>query len=360
MEESLNYKSLFDAELATLPILIARWEDDPNNAFIVYQNDILSDKIGLWTDKTLLELLNELTEGNGEKMLTKLIDDNKLTFSFKIKDLEMKYHSRLGLNHIQITISDNTEINRLRDIEQRSKLIDTFLMIGSHELKTPINGIIGITSLLQEEETNVEKKDMLNMITEAANTLDNVVLKMLRQIYSYKTSNLINAVVDVKVGAVIKESLPLFMKYLKGRDILKENIQLNDTKEIRLPEGYINDILLELAINLKRNTPPGGKIKILTFDEKNNVHLVIENYGMGIPEKDLEKVFEPFYLHQNSMNHSSGYEYGQAGVGMGLAILKRIVDQANGKVWFENILPYEEGKENIVRLTIVLPTNKQD
>lgn len=355
MEELLNYKSLFDTGLATLPILIASWDDTPVNAFIVYQNDILKDKIGLWTDKTLLEFLTELSQGNGRNMLAKLIENKELTFSCKINDLEMKYHSRMGPNHIQITISDNTEINRLRDIEQRSKLIDTFLMIGSHELKTPLNGIIGITSLLQEKETNLEKKDMLDMVVHAANTLDNVVLKMLRQIYSYKPNNLINAVVDVKVGTVIKESLPLFVKYLKGRDIVMDNIQLNDTKEIRLPEGYINDILLELAINLKRNTPPGGKIKILTFDKKNNVHLVIENYGMGIPEKDLEKVFYPFYLHQNSMNHSSGYEYGQAGVGMGLTILKRIVDQSGGKVWFENILPYEEGKENIVRLTIVLP-----
>ena len=355
MEEISNYKSLFDADLATLPILIAKWKDTPNNAFIVYQNKILKDKIGSWIDRSLLELLSELYEGNGKEMLAKLLAENELIFSCKIKGLELKYHSRVGPDHIQITISDNTEINRLRDIEQRSKLIDTFLMIGSHELKTPLNGIIGITSLLQEEETNHEKKEMLDMVTDAANTLDNVVLKMLRQIYSYKTSNLINAVVDVKVGTVIKESLPLFMKYLSGRDFSMENIQLNDTKRIRLPEGYLNDMLLELVINLKRNTPHGGNIKISTFNKESNVHLVIENQGMGIPEIDLKKVFEPFYLHQNSMNHSSGYEYGQAGVGMGLTILKRIVDQADGKVWFENVLPYEEGTENIVKLTIILP-----
>tara|TARA_B100001971_G_C18234348_1_gene566102 strand:+ start:1715 stop:2209 length:495 start_codon:yes stop_codon:yes gene_type:complete len=153
MEESFNHKSLFDAGLATLPILIAKWNDTPDNAFIVYQNDIIVDQIGLWTGKSLLDLLTELSEGNGEKLLTKLIEENELIFPCKIKDLEMKYHSRMGPNHIQITISDNTEINRLRDIEQRSKLIDTFLMIGSHELKTPLNGIIGISSFLQETET---------------------------------------------------------------------------------------------------------------------------------------------------------------------------------------------------------------
>lgn len=356
MEVLSDYKTLFDAELATLPILIAKWNDTPKNAFIVFQNTKLRHKIGLWIDRSLHELLSELHEGNGDELLAKLIEDSELTFSCKIQGLEMKYHSRMGPDHIQITISDNTEINRLRDIEQRSKLIDTFLSIGSHELKTPLNGIIGITSLLQEEETNNTKKEMLNMITEAANTLDNVVLKMLRQIYAYKTSDLINAVVDVKIGTVIKESLPILMKYLNGMDIMN-NIQINDTKEIRLPEGYLNDILLELVINLKRNTKPGGKIKISTFDNENNVHLVIENQGMGIPEMELEKVFEPFFIHQNNMNHSSGYEYGQAGVGMGLTILKRIVDQAGGKVWFENLLPYEEGIENIVRLTIILPAS---
>ncbi len=355
MEELINTKSLFDPSLATLPILIASWDDKPHNAYFIYQNEILRDKIGLWIDKSLLELLNKLSDGNGDKLLSKLINDHELKFSCKINDLELKYHSRMGPEHFQITISDNTEINRLRDIEQRSKLIDTFLMIGSHELKTPLNGIIGITSLLQEEETDQEKKDMLGMVNHAAGTLDNVVLKMLRHIYSYKTSNLINAVVDVKVVDLIKKSLPLFKKYLKGRDFLTDNVQLNDTKVIRLPEGYLDDILLEIAINLRRNTPAGGKVKILTFDKNKNVHLVFENHGTGIPVEDLDRVFEPFYIHQNSMNHSSGHEYGQAGVGMGLTILKRIVEQAGGNVWFENMLPYKEGKENIVRLTVVLP-----
>ncbi len=63
----------------------------------------------------------------------------------------------------------------------------------------------------------------------------------------------------------------------------------------------------------------------------------------------------PFFLHQNHLNHSSGYGYGQSGAGMGLTILKRYIFQANGKVWFANESDYEEGKDNLVKLHLLLP-----
>lgn len=360
MENTINHTSSFNPDLATLPILIADWDDSPYNARIVYQNNVLQNDIGYWKDHTLLELLDGMCEGNGNTLLNTLIEEGELSFPCKVKNLEIKFHSRLATDHIQITISDNTEINRLRDIEHRSKLIDTFLNIGSHELKTPLNGILGMSSLLREEEKDEGKKELLDLIINSAVTLDNVVLKMLRQIYSYKEKDIITAIVELNVGKTIEQSLPIFKNCLTGRDFSANDIMISDKLNVQFPEGYLNDILLEIAINLRRNTPPKGKVRISTFDKDNEVHIVIENEGTGIPEKDLKKVFEPFYRHQDKMNHSSGYEYQQAGAGMGLTILKRNVETAGGKVWFENMLPYEEGKENIVRLTIVLPSAQQD
>jgi signal transduction histidine kinase len=280
-----------------------------------------------------------------------------LSFSCNFNNLDLVCYAFKGVNHIQISITDITELNELRDVEQRTKLIDSFLMIGSHELKTPLNGILGISSLLITEEADQEKKELLEMIISAAQTLDSVVLKMLRQIYSYKIDDVITAVVDVNVGQVIQKSLPIFNNCLRGRNFVMDNIHLHDTLTVRLPEGHLNDILLEIAINLQRNTPPNGDVFIKTFDQDNIVHIVVENQGMGIPDEDLEKVFEPFYLHQESMNHSSGYEYGKSGMGIGLTILKRNVEQAGGKVWFKNKYKYEKGKENCVILNIELPVN---
>ncbi|NQU35898.1 MAG: HAMP domain-containing histidine kinase [Bacteroidetes bacterium] len=350
-----NSKSLFDPNMATLPILIAEWDDSPMDALITYQNNILRNEIGSWVDKSLLELFDKLSGGSGKMVLKKLVNEGVLALPCKIDKMEVKVHSRLGPKHIQITITDNTEINRLRDIGQRSKLIDTFLMIGSHELKTPLNGIIGISSLLKEEEDDYSKSEMLDLIINSGQGLNDVVIKMLNQIYSSKSNSIVNAIVNQNVGDSIMKSLPMFNKYLQDRDFNIENLHLNDKLFIQLPEGNLTDILTEIAINLRRNTPPNGKVTFSTYDEKGEVILIVENEGFGIPETDIKRVFEPFYRHQDKMYHSSGYEYQQAGAGMGLTILKRNVENAGGRVWFENSYPYEQGKQNRVKLYIILP-----
>ena len=147
----------------------------------------------------------------------------------------------------------------------------------------------------------------------------------------------------------------MFKKYLKNRSFDHINIELKDKLLVSLPEGNLSDILTEIAINLRRNTPPNGKVKISTYDKNNEVHLIVENEGIHIPEKDLTKVFEPFFRYQDSMNHSSGYEYQQAGAGMGLTIMKRNIINAGGRVWFENKPCNEIGKLASIKLTIVLP-----
>ncbi len=55
------------------------------------------------------------------------------------------------------------------------------------------------------------------------------------------------------------------------------------------------------------------------------------------------------------MNHSSGYEYGEGGMGMGLAIIKKYMDQVGGNVWFENSGDYVPGKDNMVAMHLVFP-----
>jgi signal transduction histidine kinase len=348
-------KAKFDPELATLPIMTAQWSTDPTDAVINYQNNILKRELGNWINQTVIKLFDKLNNGKGIDVMNQLVEEGKLALPGKLNELEIKIHSRLADSHIQITIIDNTEINRLRDIEQRSELINSFLMIGSHELKTPLNGIIGISSILKAEEECANKAEMFDLIINSGKALDNVVIKMLKHIYSYKSNNLISSIVILNIGETIISMSSLFNKYLHDRNFTINAKLLLDSQFVKFAEGDLKDILTEVAINLRRNTPPDGNVTISTFDQKNEVHLVIENECYGIPEDELEKVFEPFYRFQNKMQHSSGYEYNQAGAGMGLTILKRIVEKFNGKVWFENKYPYNSNKLNLLKLEIVFP-----
>ncbi len=355
METLANKSSLYDPDLATLPIMIAEWNTSIFDAIITYQNEVLKNSIGRWIDSSILELFNKLSDGRGKNLLLKLKREGALALPCKINNMEIKVHSRLTTEHIQITITDNTELNRLRDLEQRSKIIDSFLMLGSHELKTPLNSIIGMTNLLIDEEENEENKELLQLILDSGNNLNRVVIKMMKHIYSYQPQDAINSIEDVNIGESIIKFITFFHKHLKDRNFKLDKSFLLDKLNVKLPEGSVSDIFTEIAINLRRNTPPAGTISIRSYDKLDNVYLEIENQGSGIPESELERVFEPFHRYQNSMNHSSGYEYNQAGVGLGLTILKRTIENAGGKIWFKNKYPDKSDIPNAVVLTIKLP-----
>ena len=92
MEDTINYTSIFNPDLATLPILIADWDDSPHNARIVYQNSILQNHIGYWKNRMLIEFLDGICAGDGSKLINILIEEGELSIPCKVKDLEIKLH----------------------------------------------------------------------------------------------------------------------------------------------------------------------------------------------------------------------------------------------------------------------------
>ncbi len=349
-------ENLFDSELAILPIMTATWETDPMDAIIQYQNKILRNKIGLWKGRRIIDLFNVVSSGSGEKMLKELIEKKKISMPGLINDLEVKFHSRMGSKHIQLTISDNTEINRLRDSNKRNEIISSFMDVSSHELRTPLSIILGYIPFLLEFKSDQKKfEHTIDVIEKNAQKLNHIVNDIFKLIYENDMKLLKQRKVKCNIGECIAGAFDMFEDYLSNYEFSHDNLNLNDTKMVKIAQINLNAILNEIMINLRRNTPPGGKIEIKTFDENSDVHLRIGNECKGIPPEFLEKVFNPFFRYQDPAHHSTGYEYGKGGVGMGLAILKKFVIQVKGKVWFENKFAYEANKGNVVVMHIVFP-----
>lgn len=357
LKSKMNYKKLFDADLAVLPIMLAEWQNTFEDAIIVYQNPQSIVKFGNLKGRTFKSIFFEICSENSAESYEKLQKNKKkICLAGKLNGIDVKLHSRSYGKVIQASISDNTEIFETRDKKQRAEIIESFLMIGSHELKTPLNGIMGISSLLLEKNLDKDTLSMLKLIYKSSTTLNNVVDKMLTNIYNHKNSDIINVVEEINISDSIMESWPLIKHYLCDHEFFLKNLSLNNTKSVHLPKGVFDDIIMEILINLKRNTKPGHRISISTFDKKESVLLKIENQSIGIPPEYLKKVFDPFFRYQDRMNHSSGFDFGKAGMGMGLTIVKRYIGQIGGKIWFENKYEYEEGKENVVILNIEFPT----
>ena len=120
---------------------------------------------------------------------------------------------------------------------------------------------------------------------------------------------------------------------------------------VEIDTDKIMQVIDNIMNNAIKYSPDGGKIEVHLMETHNNVVLSISDEGLGIPKKDLEKVFERFYRVDKARARQQG------GTGLGLAISKEVMKAHQGQIWVESVegkgstfyisLPYEPYEEDI-------------
>ncbi len=217
--------------------------------------------------------------------------------------------------------------------EELSRLKSSFLANMSHELRTPMVAILGFAELLSERLTDPEEKEMAETINKGGRRLTNTLnlILELSRVEASKTevhitpvniSDTSSSLVKLYKQAAIKENLKLIS------DLNPEVIALVD---ITMFEKIV-DNLLQNAIKYTHK----GEVKVMTGYEKTNqdeyAFMKVQDTGIGIPEKMLESIFEPF--RQVSEGRNRHYE----GTGLGLSITKKYTDLMNGYITVDSKL----------------------
>ena len=111
----------------------------------------------------------------------------------------------------------------------------------------------------------------------------------------------------------------------------------------------IEQVVMNIVSNAIKYTPDGGKIDITVGQSGKNVFVRVSDNGIGIPEKDLPRLFERFYRVDKARSRESG------GTGLGLSIAKEILNQLKGDIRIESV--YGEGTDAIITLPAADPQN---
>ena len=203
----------------------------------------------------------------------------------------------------------------------------------SHELKTPIHGIAGISNhLLQYWDRTDEqgKKKCLKAIVEASDTLASIVNSMLDKRSDEGNINFNYAEIDLVqlVKSSIEKCINLYLNRSELNiifdSILSECIMNVDT-------FWINQLLINLmsnAINGSRYCKMIVSMKLEEVDGLNKCTISVKDEGVGIPQENLVKIFQPFYRRSNLA--------GSRGTGLGLAICREIAEAHGGKIFASN------------------------
>jgi PAS domain S-box-containing protein len=231
-------------------------------------------------------------------------------------------------------VSENKKATwELQKAHERERLKTEFMSVISHELRTPLTPIQGYTDLLlsghpgainddQRKALTVIKKQSKMLLALIDSVLDITRVEYGRKIDIKKEPVVLNEIIeDVMDG----------MKFQFQEKEIQPAVDLSpEIQAILADESKISRVISNILGNALKFTPKKGHIGIKTTKIGPDVRIEIKDSGIGLEAVNLEKIFEKFYQVDSSYTRSVG------GIGMGLAIVREIVEAHGGKVWAES------------------------
>jgi len=332
----------------------ALWMSDENGA-ITYVNQTWID----WTGRPFEEhmgdgwtifIVEEDRKRAGDKFLTDLNNRNFYEVEFRLKHADGTVRWCVANGKPQNNedgtfrgyIGSCVDITEQKNLQQQK---DDFIGIASHELKTPVTSIKAYTQVLEL------------MLSKVGETKESTLIKRMDKQVNRLTS-LIGDLLDVtKINSgrlQFNDTEFDFNSYL--HEII-DDLQRTSAKH-RLIEDFeptgivfadkdrIGQVVANLITNAIKYSPRSDKIIIHTSCQGGELHLCVQDFGIGIPENNLNKVFEQFYRVSGDVQHTF------PGLGLGLYISSEIIQREGGRIWVKS----KEGQGSI--FCFALPLRK--
>ncbi len=237
----------------------------------------------------------------------------------------------------------------IQDITEHIKL-DTmrteFVADVSHELKTPITSIMGYSDTLLEDDCDKEtSQKFLRNISSQAKRMGELVSDLLT-LSRYDSDMIVNRDQEFNLGELVKSTYESLSFEIDKKNQKAECFVTADVPNVVADKAGIERVITNILTNAIKYTPENGEIKIYVGFVYNDAYIKVIDTGIGIPEEDIEKVFERFYRVDKARTREMG------GTGLGLSIAKEILEKNNSKINIKSELG--KGTEVVIRI----PTKK--
>lgn len=216
------------------------------------------------------------------------------------------------------------------ELARATRLKDEFLANMSHELRTPLNVILGVSEGLLDEaygSLNEGQKKFIYKIEKSGKHLLELIEDIL-DIAKIESGKLELQISQTKVINLCEASLAFVQQLATKKDIKLITLIEGDLEEITLDVRRVRQILINLLNNAVKFTPNGGRVtlEVNASQADRTVYFKVKDTGIGIAQENISKLFQPFVQIDSSLNRQ------YSGTGLGLALVRRIVEMHGGTV----------------------------
>ena len=270
----------------------------------------------------------------------KAVSESDLSYELAISPKRADEFGRLAASYHSMA-TQLAELNRLRA---------EFISVASHELKTPINVIIGYLELLQENiygELTPKQREICQTIAKQANSLTRLIKRLL-DISRFEASGGKLDPREIELRKYIANLEQSFNVLASQRNITFSVRYGNDLPEkVFWDEDRINEVLGNLLSNAFKFTPRDGKVDLeISSDAAEQIRIVVRDTGVGIEPEQLPRIFDKFFQADNQDKAAA------KGTGLGLAIAREIVEAHGGTISAESEMG--KGTTFTVRLPVMI------
>lgn len=259
----------------------------------------------------------------------------QVEFRLRDKDGVYKWHLARALpfysdGKIEKWFGTNTDIDDQKQL-QRQK--DDFLGIASHELKTPVTSIKAYAQVLNAmliKEGETKKAEMVLRMDSQINRLTNLISDLL-DVTKINSGRLQFNKTWFDFNDVIKECIDDLQHTTTKHQLVEK---FTHTGKLYSDKDRIGQVITNLITNAIKYSPYSDKIIISTKLENKEFIVCVQDFGIGIPDDKVDKVFEQFYRVSGNKQHTF------PGLGLGLYISSEIIKREGGRIWVNSI----EGK----------------
>jgi len=216
-----------------------------------------------------------------------------------------------------------------RQLLELDRMKTDFIAISSHELRIPTGLILGHASLLQEEMNGDARIQLDTIVRNAVHLKD--IIEDLADVDHFQTGMAKIRRRQVSMDRLIKDVVSSYQELARQRNI---SLRADISKANMVIEGDAHKIRIALG-NLVKNaltfTDPGDRVLVTAEQIPGYVKISVIDNGIGIPEKDQQRIFDRFYQVESHLTRRHG------GMGLGLSIAKGMIEMHGGRLWVESV-----------------------